>query len=758
MGNILFLVLTLFLSACRIPLTDKLIQGESSDSSAEAGSRTTIGAIQGSGHISPYNDQRVEGVMGVVTLIEDEGFWIQSPTETTGDPSQGLFVYERDLNEIRLGDLVKVGGLVKEHGESSELTLTELTGGELEIIASSSPLPPPAKPGSAGWEIPVNIICNDGPGGVSQSHYDPEEDLIDYWESMEGMVVEFDSLIAAGGSKSGQIPLLAAGIPWQAGVNLPTLMMETAGQSPLFDSACGGDTIPGPVRAVMTYKWGEFTLLPLGEWNLVKTLNPEINTLIPFDESRLTVASFNMENYSLQSSGLTDQETARKQADLIEIISHNLGAPDIIAVQEIMDDSGATDNGITEGWKNFTTLTTALNDETGKSYYFASADPGDKTDGGLPGANIRVGFLYDMDRIKLLAIPQRLCLDDFADCRKPLLARFSFRGQETVLINVHLSSRRSDTPFMGEYQPPLLHSEPGRLNQAMSLRREIEGLLPGNVIILGDFNDYCDSPVLRSLMGTEGSPFSFLDATDSLPSEEKYTYVYRGRPNQLDHILISPNLVERGFTGEILHLNSRMAAHDRAADHDPVLVSLNYPMELSQPEQEGGLFFCDYGEGSGYNKYLELLNLAGSDTSPGEYGLIYCANGAPIQEGKVYPLPAIPRNSLAGICHSRSEEVILTMGSIQDSPSFNGNDQLILIRDNNSNGAYEQEIDRIVDMIGYPLSEEDYAKDRGMRRQPFVNSGSQTFVPAEWIPYSKEQVDSGEFYGNHRTNRGELFF
>ncbi|HEY8652820.1 MAG TPA: lamin tail domain-containing protein [Dermatophilaceae bacterium] len=42
----------------------------------------TIAQIQGASHPSPYSDKRVNGVVGVVTAVGPNGFWIQSTTLT----------------------------------------------------------------------------------------------------------------------------------------------------------------------------------------------------------------------------------------------------------------------------------------------------------------------------------------------------------------------------------------------------------------------------------------------------------------------------------------------------------------------------------------------------------------------------------------------------------------------------------------------------------------------------------------------------
>jgi uncharacterized protein len=56
------------------------------------------------------------------------------------------------------------------------------------------------------------------------------------------------------------------------------------------------------------------------------------------------------------------------------------------------------------------------------------------------------------------------------------------------------------------------------------------------------------------------------------PPAERYSYVFDGNSQVLDHILISLPLVLRGFDHDIVHTNAEYA--DQASDHDPQVVRL----------------------------------------------------------------------------------------------------------------------------------------------------------------------------------------
>lgn len=58
------------------------------------------------------------------------------------------------------------------------------------------------------------------------------------------------------------------------------------------------------------------------------------------------------------------------------------------------------------------------------------------------------------------------------------------------------------------------------------------------------------------------------DLYDGLPETERYSYVFEGNAQTLDHLLYSGAL-RTGAEFDILHINSEFA--DQTSDHDPLL-------------------------------------------------------------------------------------------------------------------------------------------------------------------------------------------
>ena len=80
------------------------------------------------------------------------------------------------------------------------------------------------------------------------------------------------------------------------------------------------------------------------------------------------------------------------------------------------------------------------------------------------------------------------------------------------------------------------------------------------MVVLGDLNDFGFSPALAPL--TDGGALT--DLATSLPPAERYSYVYEGNSQQLDHTLVTPG-VRADY--DIVHLNAEF--HDQTSDHDP---------------------------------------------------------------------------------------------------------------------------------------------------------------------------------------------
>ena len=165
-----------------------------------------IHEIQGRGHISPLVGQVVSAVPGIVTAKRDNGFWMQDPTPDA-DPatSDGIFVFTSSAPAVTVGDDVRVNGRVSEFRAGgadgiANLTITEIVTPQVFVVSTGNPLPAPVIVGIGG-RIPPSGVINSGNCGdveLMSCTFDPANDGIDFYESLEGMRVQLNNAIAIG--------------------------------------------------------------------------------------------------------------------------------------------------------------------------------------------------------------------------------------------------------------------------------------------------------------------------------------------------------------------------------------------------------------------------------------------------------------------------------------------------------------------------------------------------------------------------------
>jgi uncharacterized protein len=359
----------------------------------------------------------------------------------------------------------------------------------------------------------------------------------------------------------------------------------------VFEDADGldvGDRFSESLSGVLGYTDGAYRVFLDKSATVTRVgLQRERLALGPALDHELSAATFNVHNLALTDS-------AAKFSALAQLLVDALAAPDIVALQEVQDDSGAKDDGTIASTATLTALCRAIEHAGGPSYEFAEIAPEDGRDGGAAGGNIRVAMLYRRDRGVLLVqrgtanaltpntviteqgrlalrySPGRIDPEASAwqSSRKPLAAQFTFRGQTVFIVANHFSSKLGDQPTFGRFQPPLRVTEPKRVAQASAVAAWVQALLredeQAHVLVLGDLNDVPESAPLRAL--EEAGLSSVLE---QLPEEERYTYIFEGNAQTLDHILVSRTL-SAALTGvDIVHTNAEFSAS--VSDHDPVL-------------------------------------------------------------------------------------------------------------------------------------------------------------------------------------------
>lgn len=569
--------------------------------------------IQGAAHLSPFLGQYINYTQGIVTVVRQHGFYLQDPNSDADETtSEAIYVYTGSPPSIMPGDDVQVAGVVSEYrpgGDDTNLTLTELISPSVTILTSNNPLPPPVIIGSGGRIPPSNVIEDDADSGDVEDSgiFDPQTDGIDFFESLECMRVQVNEALAVAPNNPPKGEIVVVG---DLGVNatvispLGALVVQPDDLNPeriIIDDtlvpnepqAIMGDHLTIPVVGVMDYSNGNFKLLNTEALSLTSGDLISETTWITRTVDQLTVATLNTENLDTNNAD-GDDDTLKFSALAHEIVFHLL-SPDIIALQEIQDNSGSKNDGIVGASLTLSTLVNAIINMGGPNYEYRQIDPVNNSDGGQSGGNIRVALLYRADRglvfinrpggdattptsvvmgltgPELSFSPGRIEPQNpaFTDSRKPLTAEFYFNGNRFFLIALHLNSPYGDQPLFGRYQPPYLITEQERIQQTKVIHDFIVSLLTldphAKILVLGDMNASAFSTSVESLAGED-----LENLTAHLPAEEQYTYIYEGNASAIDQIIATPNLAASAKV-DIIHMNIGFSDALRSTDHDPTL-------------------------------------------------------------------------------------------------------------------------------------------------------------------------------------------
>ncbi|MER7706030.1 lamin tail domain-containing protein [Kitasatospora sp. NPDC097605] len=570
---------------------------------------TRIHDIQGAARTSPLAGQSVSAVPGVVTAVGPSGYWFQDP-QPDADPatSEAVYVYTAGAPGVAVGDSVKVAGTVSEFrpggtGGTTNLTITELTGATTGVLAHNVALPAATVVGAGGRVPPAAVISGVTTGDVETAGgFQPATDGLDFWESLEGMRVQLNNAAVVGPSSSfGEIPVVPQGSTTRT--NRGGILLQAADGNPervLLDDVLAptptanvGDTLSGATVGVLDYSFGNFKLLVTATPTVAPGGLTAETTAAPA-AGELATATFNVEN-------LAPSDPQSKFDGLAAAVVNHLRSPDLVALEEIQDNSGATDNGVVAADQTVAKLVAAIGAAGGPAYSYRQINPVNDQDGGQPGGNIRQVFLYRTDRgltftdragagsttansvvnnagtPALAYSPGRIDPADsaFNASRKPLAGEFRWNGRPVFVIANHFNSKGGDQPLFGRYQQPARPSETQRHAQATVVKNFTDQILAvdpnASVIVLGDLNDFEFSQTTALL--TAGG--SLVDLPRTLPLAERYTYVYEGNSQVLDHILISPALAAKAYSYDIVHLNSEFAT--QLSDHDPQVVRIPLP-------------------------------------------------------------------------------------------------------------------------------------------------------------------------------------
>ncbi|MCQ8103495.1 ExeM/NucH family extracellular endonuclease [Methylomonas sp. SURF-2] len=593
---------------------------------------TPIGAIQGSGPVSPLNGS-VQHVEATVTgdfggSANLGGFFLQQP-QADNDPasSEGLFVQSN--TPVRVGDRVHVVGKVDE-----SFGMTRLVGvSSVEVCAAGLPLP-------AALDIHLP--------------FDPQTNDPERWEGMrvrlpQTLLVNENFNLARFGefivSSERQFAPTQVAAPGQAAIDraaldsLDRLVIDdgsnTQNPDPLIypqpaglsaaNSLRGGDSVTGAV-GILAYDFGAYRLQPTQALQFGNS-HPRPSAPLADANASLKVASFNVLNYfngngagggfPTSRGANSPLEFARQRAKIVNALA-GLNA-DIVGLMEIENDGYGADSAIAD-------LVNGLNQQTGAGRY-AFVNVGVNKIG---SDEIAVGLIYQA--AKVVPLGSARLLDQSVDSRfndgknRPTLAQSFLDKASNKTLTVAVNHLKSKGSACDDVNDPDTGDGQGNCNltrtaaaQALAswLDSDPTGQSSPHTLIIGDLNSYAQEDPISVLKnaGYDNLPES------RLGNQVAYSYVFQGGAGYLDHALANAALAPQVKAVTDWHINAdepraldynvefksagqidSFYAPDayRSSDHDPLLLQLFVPGDLDGDgdvdSSDAGVFRAQLGK------------------------------------------------------------------------------------------------------------------------------------------------------------------
>lgn len=577
-----------------------------------------ISQIQGIYHRSPYENKEVKSVVGAVTQVYKtkyyNGFYMQRLVSDKDErTSEGIYVENKSGLDVKAGDYVSVDGLVKEMQfkdkiAENELTITSIQANNVKVLRENVKVTPKKIEGS---KIPKNIH-----DGKITDKLDVKKNAMDYYESLEGMlVVVKDPVITGNAESNGEISVLPDGGKYATnrtntggvrytyqneqtqrilvGDEFISLRNGKVFKDPNF-TPNPGDKFAGDIEGIMSFSYANYKLFntkPLPE--IIDSGAKRDTPKYEYDKDYLNVAMYNIENFA-------SSENPERVAILAKQIKDDLKTPDIIGLVEVGDDNGGNnkDTTVVSAKENIKNIIKAIKDVSGVEYGYMTVDPEHGKDGGWLEMHIRNVILYRIDRLKPAYIKQgdaktdtsliiengklKLTLNPgrignnekfFEEVRKPVIGHLMFEDKDVFVMVNHLKSKRSDEKLYSAVRPAVRPSEEVRNPEAIYINNFLNQINANNkdavILVMGDMNDFEFSNTLKFLKGD-----LLVSAVENLPAEQRHTYVYQGNSQVLDNLLVNKKYAEN-MRSDILNINSEMTrAQGYFSDHDPIFMQI----------------------------------------------------------------------------------------------------------------------------------------------------------------------------------------
>ena len=532
--------------------------------------------IQGSGAASVFDGFDVLTANNIVTAVGPEGFNIQTPDERADvslDTSNGIYVFTDGIPTVAVGDNVDVLGRIDEFFDFTEFTNN-----------------PTVTVNSSGNPLPAAKILN---AGVPSNDPTAPSCAIEF-ECYEGMLVQVTNGAVTGGNLAfGSDPIAEVAITAantrtfrEPGIIYPGL----GGSIPTWDGnpevfeldpdrlGMANVMIPGgssfSATGVIGYDFGDYELWPTSlSFNPASMPQPVRSKMI----GETTVGSFNLFRFA------TDGEYSTRLSKLSQYIRNVLRSPDVLAVQEADSLSALQDLA--------DIIFADDNDVEYTAYLVDGNDFGGIDVGFLVRSNISVDSVTQLGADEIFSFDDSLLHD-----RPPLLLQGRYTGNGAdfplAVLVVHNRSLNGIDTERVQFK---------RLTQAESIAQMVQDYqvtYPATpLIVVGDYNAYEFTDGYVDVVGHIKGDFNpaeslrsgldlvspnLTNQVDLLPATDRYSFVFDGNAQALDHALTSQSAdpwvrdlqFGRGNADAARDLLADPSTAVRSSDHDGLVLFL----------------------------------------------------------------------------------------------------------------------------------------------------------------------------------------
>ena len=600
------------------------------DPEPEPGTDRTIEQIQGAGSSSSLVGQTVR-TTGVVTAAFPtggfSGFYVQQPTGTDPNASDGVFVFKpggQSWAIPAIGEAVTVTGVVGEFFDLTQVSGTAVATTGAAALPAATPLAFPASDAQRealeGMRVapqgPFTVTDNYGLNRFGEIGLAAGDRPL--WQPTEVADAQAPGATAAVIAENATKRLtLDDGSSWDYLTNTEaknTPLPYLTGSGPIRVGAPVTSTLTG----VLDYRFDLWRLQPSGQ------LTGNQASGVTFADTRtahpepvggdIEIATFNVLNYfpttgdlyggcstyndragnpiTVNDCGTNGPRGAanavnlgRQEAKIVEAIN-GLDA-DIVSLEELENSAyygPDRDAAISR-------LVGALNADAEAGTWAFVATPSTYTNAGTDV--IRNGFIYQPSTVAPVGESDILVTPAFDNAREPLAQVFQAAGGDAssqfIVVTNHFKSKSSGTDA-GDGQGP---SNADRVAQANALVTWLDALQAAKgtdrVFISGDINAYSEEDPIQALEAA-----GYTDLRKELAPDE-YTYLFGGLVGSLDHILAN-DAARAWVTGaDVWNINAveplaleysrsnynitDFYAPDayRSSDHDPLVVGIDLP-------------------------------------------------------------------------------------------------------------------------------------------------------------------------------------